>query len=346
MDMPYGCAGGDGGDVYIVTRSWVGTVNSFERKVRELTGEGLVARKMETLQVNIALKCNQRCSHCHVEASPRRTELMSRGTMLEVVEAARRSRPRLVDITGGAPELNPDLRWFVTALRRDAQTVQVRTNLTALLEPGKGSLIRFFKSRGVRIVASLPCYLRPEVDHVRGRGTFDRSLVALRRLNTAGYGVEEGLTLDLVFNPEGDFLPPSQAMLEADYHEELGELGISFNGLLTLTNMPAGRFLRKLRREGRERAYMRLLKRSFNPSTLDKLMCLSQIDVGWDGTVYDCDFNLARGLPARLPSSTRGAARIRDLDPAIDQARAIVTGEHCFGCTAGAGSSCGGALEG
>lgn len=320
-------------------------VNAFEKKIRELTGAGLSARGIETLQVNVGLRCNQRCAHCHVEASPSRNELMTRETMRQVLAAARKTGPRLVDITGGAPELNPNLRWFVTALRKDGHAVQVRTNLTVLLEPGMETMMRFYKKSGVKLVASLPCYLRPEVDNVRGRGVFKKSLEALKQLNAIGYGKNPALVLDLVFNPEKDFLPAPQAELEKEYREELGKLGISFNGLLTITNMPAGRFLRNLRRKGHERSYMRLLEKTFNPDTLGKLMCLSQIDVGWDGTVYDCDFNLARGLPARLPSGPQKRPAIADFDPGSDGRRDIVTGEHCLGCTAGAGSSCGGALE-
>jgi radical SAM/Cys-rich protein len=320
-------------------------MNSFEKKVRALTGRGLSTGEIRTLQVNVGLRCNQRCTHCHVDASPRRSELMTRHTMREVVAAARKMRPRLVDITGGAPELNPGLRWFISALRRDGHAVQVRTNLTVLLEPGMGTMMRFYKTRGVKLVASLPCYLRPEVDNVRGRGVFKKSIEALKKLNAIGYGKNPALVLDLVFNPEKDFLPAPQAELENEYRRALGRLGISFNGLLTITNMPAGRFLGRLRRKGREKSYMRLLKSTFNPDTLGKLMCLTQIDVGWDGTVYDCDFNLAKGLPASLPSNRVRRPAIADYDPGADGKRAVVTGEHCFGCTAGAGSSCGGALE-
>ena len=320
-------------------------MNGFEKKVRDLTGAGLSTKDLRTLQVNVGLRCNQRCTHCHVQASPRRNELMTRNTMRQVLAVARKMRPKLVDITGGAPELNPDLRWFVTALRKEGHSVQVRTNLTVLLEPGMESMMRFYKMSGVKLVASLPCYMRSEVDNVRGRGVFDQSLEALKQLNAIGYGKNPALVLDLVFNPEKDFLPAPQSELENEYREALGRLGISFNGLLTITNMPAGRFLEQLRRKGREKAYMGLLRDNFNPGTLGKLMCLSQMDVGWDGTVYDCDFNLARGLPARLPSGPQKRPVIADYDPGTDGRRAVVTGEHCFGCTAGAGSSCGGALE-
>ncbi len=320
-------------------------MNRFDRKVLEVKGAPLRTSGLRTIQVNVGLRCNQRCNHCHVDASPRRKELMSWVTMSFVLGLARKVRPRLVDITGGAPELNPRIRRFITALRKDGYAVQARTNLTILLETGMGEMMQFYKDNGVRLVASLPCYFRREVDNVRGEGVFEKSLVALRRLNAIGYGGQPEPGLDLVFNPEKDFLPAPQATLEKEYRDELGKLGIVFNRLLTITNMPAGRFLGQLRRQGHLKGYRGLLERSFNLGTLDKLMCLDQIDVGWDGTVYDCDFNLAMGLPARLPSSSRKKPKIGDLDPARDARRLITTGEHCFGCTAGAGSSCGGALE-
>jgi radical SAM/Cys-rich protein len=320
-------------------------MNEFESKIHEFTGNGLSTNGIHTLQVNIGLRCNHTCTHCHVGASPQRTERMSRHTMQQVLSVARKMRPRLVDITGGAPELNPDLAWFVTALKNDGHPVQVRTNLTVLLEPGMERMIQFYKDHAVKLVASFPCYMRPEVDNVRGAGVFDKSLEALRRLNAAGYGIEGILILDLVFNPEHDFLPAPQAELEQEYREELRKLGISFNNLLTITNMSVGRFWDKLRDEKKDAAYMRLLKENFNPGTLDKLMCRSQIDVGWDGRVYDCDFNLACNLPARFGSRPDEASLIENYDPVRDGQRDIVTANHCFGCTAGAGSSCGGALE-
>jgi radical SAM/Cys-rich protein len=320
-------------------------MNEFERKIHELTGTGLSTNGIHTLQVNIGLRCNHTCTHCHVDASPQRTERMSRDTMQRVLSVARKMRPRLVDITGGAPELNLDLVWFVTALKDDGHSVQVRTNLTVLLEPGMERMIQFYRDSAVKLVASFPCYMRPEVDNVRGAGVFDKSLEALKRLNAAGYGIDKGLGLDLVFNPEHDFLPAPQAELEREYREELRKLGISFNNLLTITNMPVGRFLDKLKKEKKETAYMRMLKENFNPGTLGKLMCRSQIDVGWDGRVYDCDFNLACGLPARFGSRPEEEAVIANYDPVNDGPRNIVTADHCFGCTAGAGSSCGGALE-
>jgi len=324
----------------------VRAMNDFDKTVRQARRDLLTSRDLATLQVNVGLRCNQHCSHCHVDASPKRRELMSWRTMELVLGLARRARPRLVDITGGAPELNPRLGRFVTALRTDCHNVQVRTNLTVLLEPKLTGMMQFYKDAGVKLVASLPCYLEPEVDNVRGEGVFERSLEALRRLNAIGYGRDPRLVLDLVFNPEADFLPAPQAGLEKEYREVLGKkYGITFNGLLTITNMPVGRFGEMLRRDGRDESYGRLLRDNFNPQTLDKLMCLHQIDVGWDGTVYDCDFNLARGLPARLDDSSKKGAHVSRFDPERHTRRSIITTVHCFGCTAGAGSSCGGALE-
>jgi len=321
-------------------------MNEFEDRIRKSGRAPLMSRDLGTIQINVGLRCNQRCSHCHVGASPERRELMSWETMELVLDLARRVRPRLVDITGGAPELNPRLGRFVRALRKDGHSVQVRTNLTILLEPKFRGMPQFYKDAGVKLVASLPCYLKPEVDNVRGEGVFEKSLEALRRLNAFGYGRDPRLVLDLVFNPEHDLLPAPQTELEKEYREVLGtKYGITFNGLLTIANMPVGRFGEQLRKSGRDAVYGRLLRDNFNPETLDKLMCLDQVDIGWDGTVYDCDFNLARDLPAGLERSAGNEAHIGRFDPERHSRRRIVTGDHCFGCTAGAGSSCGGALE-
>lgn len=319
-------------------------MNEFARRVEQIRGGPLTARDLGTLQVNVGLRCNQRCTHCHVDASPGRNERMSWRTMLLVLDLARRARPKLVDITGGAPELNPNLKRFIAALRADGHNVQVRTNLTVLLEPAMRGMMQFYRDHGVKLVASFPCYMRPEVDIVRGTGVFEKSLDALRRLNSIGYGKDPALVLDLVFNPEKDFLPAPQSELEEEYRRELDRLKITFNSLLTITNMPVGRFRQQLRRQKREESYMRLLTENFNPRTLDRLMCLGQIDVGWDGTIYDCDFNLGLNIPSRLPAVSRQRPHVGDFDPARHSTRAITTGDHCFGCTAGAGSSCGGAL--
>lgn len=317
------------------------SLNHFEEKISEFGCDGLYSQKIEILQVNLGLRCNQQCIHCHLEASPRRTEMMDWPVMELVLEAASYVRPRLVDLTGGAPELNPRFRRFVTALREGGHAVQVRTNLTVLLEPGMGDLPEFFREHQIQIIASLPCYLEENVCAQRGDGAYERSIAAIKRLNTLGYGSEGTLLLSLVYNPGGPFLPPSQTSLEGDYRRELGHrFGIRFTHLLTLTNMVLGRFEKKLDRENQRRGYMQLLRDSFNPRTVGGLMCRHQISVGWDGTLYDCDFNLALGLPVN-----HGAPdHIESFRPEKLRTRRIVTGEHCFGCTAGSGSSCGGAL--
>lgn len=316
-------------------------VNDFDKRICEIKGSPLEARSIETLQVNVGLLCNNLCVHCHVQAAPKRTELMDWATMQCVLDAARRARPKLVDITGGAPELNPLLNQFVTALREDSHSVQLRTNLTVLLEPNTDSMMKLWRDAQVSLVASLPCYLEKEVNSQRGEGVFRKSIAVLKRLNAMGYGVESALRLDLVYNPEGAFLPPEQSSLEAEYKEELQKnFGIVFNNLVTIANMPVGRFLQFLRERGMEDKYLQLLRRSFNPQTVDKLMCLNQVNVGWNGVMYDCDFNLALGTPVHSKLSQH----IQDFDPSRYSKRMIVTGDHCFGCTAGYGSSCSGAL--
>ena len=237
--------------------------------------------------------------------------------------------------------MNPHLRRFIEALRDQGHSVQVRTNLTILLEPGMETMPEFFRDHQVHLVASLPCYLEDNVRAQRGAGVYEKSIQAIRRLNALGYGIDPDLPLDLVYNPVGPSLPPDQSKLEADYRCKLGErFGITFAKLFTITNMPIGRFFDDLRRQDRHTKYMRVLQDSFNPQTLDGLMCRHQVDIDWDGTIYDCDFNLALGMPV-----DHGApANIKDFDPALLINRKIVTDNHCFGCTAGHGSSCGGAL--
>ncbi len=318
-----------------------GTVNNFERQIAGINGEGLHSVKIETLQVNLGLLCNQQCTHCHLEASPQRDEIMEWSVMELVLEAAKRARCQLVDLTGGAPELNPHFRYFVEALRREGHQVKVRTNLTVLLEPGMEELPEFFRDHQVQLVASLPCYLEENVCAQRGKGVYERSIAAIKRLNALGYGSHPELPLYLVYNPGGPFLPPPQSALEEDYRRELGQrFNITFTHLLTITNMPLGRFRTELIGKKGEKDYMQLLRESFNPHTVKGLMCCHQLSVGWDGTLYDCDFNLALGLPVNhgAPDHIR-SFRTKEL-----RTRRIVTGEHCFACTAGAGSSCGGAL--
>lgn len=313
-------------------------MNDFEKQIG---GDGLRSFHLEILQVNLGLRCNQKCHHCHLEASPGRMEMMDWSTMERVLKAAKEIPCHVVDLTGGSPELNPHFRPFVTSLRQAGHSVQVRTNLTVLQEPGMKDMAEFFRDNQIQLAASMPCYLEENVCAQRGKGVYENSIAAIRRLNNLGYGSDPGLPLNLVYNPGGPFLPPPQAALEADYRHELKErFGIAFTRLLTITNMPLGRFRAQLAREDQEESYMHLLRTSFNPQTVPGLMCRHQISVGWDGALYDCDFNMALGLPVNhgAPDHIR-SFRLTDL-----MMRRIVTGDHCFACTAGAGSSCGGAL--
>jgi len=315
--------------------------NGFEEKIALVSGEGLYSRDIEVLQINVGLRCNQVCLHCHVEASPLRTEVMPKETMERVLDVADAIRPEWIDLTGGAPELHPDFRDFVKSLRNAGHQVQVRTNLTVMLEPGMEHLPEFLREQQVRLVASLPCYLEENVRAQRGPKTYEKSIESIRRLNALGYGTESGLPLNLIYNPGGAFLPPEQSRLESDYRRELSRrFGIVFSRLLTITNMPIGRFWTSLRRSREDRKYIHLLREAFNPGTLDGLMCRHQISVGWDGRIYDCDFNLALGAPVNHGAPNR----IERFERSALEKRRIVTGDHCFGCTAGCGSSCGGSL--
>lgn len=294
---------------------------------------------VDTVQVNVGAQCNLACRHCHVESSPARREQMEWSTMLEVLQAAENLGARWLDLTGGAPELHPSFREFVSTARDQGLGVIVRTNLTVLLRIELGDLPGFFRDHGVRLVASLPCYLGENVDKQRGGGVFQDSIEALRRLNHVGYGHE--LELDLVYNPLGASLPPSQDSLEVAYRAELREQhGVEFTRLYALSNMPIGRFAQDLARNGLLDGYVTKLRSSFNPEALPGLMCRKQIHVGWDGRLYDCDFNFVLGMPVE----PKAARHVRELVKSSITPRRIVTGEHCFGCTAGQGSSCGGAL--
>jgi radical SAM/Cys-rich protein len=316
-------------------------MNDFERQIAGINGDGLHSMKIETLQVNLGLRCNQQCIHCHLEASPNRAEAMEWPTMELVLEAAKSARCQLVDLTGGAPELNLHFRRFVKVLCQEGHQVQVRTNLTVLLEQGLEDMPELFREHQIWIVASMPCYLEENVCAQRGKGAYERSIAAIKRLNALGYGSNSELPLNLVYNPGGPFLPPLQSVLEEDYRRELGRrFGITFTHLLTITNMPLGRFRTELIRKKEEGNYLKLLRKSFNLQTVTGLMCRHQLSVDWNGTLYDCDFNLSLGFPVNhgAPDHIQ-SFRLKDL-----WKRRIVTGEHCFACTAGSGSSCGGAL--
>ncbi len=291
---------------------------------------------LETLQVNVGYRCNQSCVHCHVNAGPTRTEMMTP----EVIEEVIRFLPRVqtLDITGGAPELHPQFRSLVARARRLGRHVIDRCNLTILQEPGQEGLARFLASEKVEIIASLPCYTLELVDRQRGSGVYERSIAALRALNRVGYGTE--LALNLVYNPQGPTLPPAQDKLEADYKRELFERhGVVFNRLYTLANMPIQRFGSMLVSKGQFGAYMELLRRSHRDENLEAVMCRSLLSVDWEGYVYDCDFNQMLGVP--LGGRRR---RLDDLGAEL-AGSAIAVRDHCYGCTAGQGSSCGGALN-
>ncbi len=317
-------------------------MNKFDKRVRDETGSTLNALSIEKIQANITLKCNIECDHCHVASNPRRTEMMDRDTMDNVLDLANRAGAEQVDLTGGAPEIHPSFRWFVRKLHRNDLDVLVRTNLVILLEDGYEDTPTFFREHGVDLVASLPCYEEENVDEQRGEGTYEDSVKALQELNDIGYGRDQDLTLDLVYNPVGAHLPPDQNELEEKYTEVLRDrFGIEFDNLLTITNMPIGMFLHKLRQEEELEDYRELLRENFNPRTLEGLMCRNQVNVRYDGRLFDCDFNLALNMPIEQeedPVHVREAT-VEDL-----LQRDIVTGKHCFGCTAGAGSSCGGSI--
>lgn len=316
-------------------------MNNFDQAVRQVQAGELVSDMVQTIQVNLGLVCNLSCRHCHVEANPRRTEVMSWDTMQSVLRLAEELPQARIDLTGGAPELNPHFKQLVDALISLGRAVQVRTNLTVFFEAGQAETPEFLAERGVHLVASLPCYLDDNVDKQRGSGVHKRSIAALRRLNALGYGRQEHLPLNLVYNPGGAFLPPDQVALEGAYRKELKDrFDVEFTRLLTITNMPMGRFLRDLQRDGEAENYKTLLEDSFNQATLEGLMCRHQICVAWDGSLSDCDFNSVLGF-----SLAEGLTKhIDEIKPEQLQGRKIVTGEHCFGCTAGCGSSCGGAL--
>jgi radical SAM/Cys-rich protein len=301
-------------------------------------------KDLETLQVNLGYKCNQTCLHCHVNAGPTRTEEMGRETVLEVAAFLRTSGVKTLDITGGAPELNPHFRGLVAAARRLGAHVMDRCNLTVLEQPGQEGTAQFLAGHQVEIVASLPCYLESNVNAQRGEGVFEASIRSLKKLNALGYGKDgSGLALNLVYNPQGPSLPPAQEALEADYHRHLsGRYGVVFNHLYVLTNMPIQRFGSMLISKGQFEQYMDLLKNAYQPQNLDTVMCRNLLSVDWRGYVYDCDFNQMLGLPL----AWRGRARthVRDLIGVNLAGNSIMVKDHCYGCTAGQGSSCGGAL--
>jgi radical SAM/Cys-rich protein len=328
--------------LWSMSGSQPGCLPTFESKVAATGRPGLRADRVDILQVNVGRLCNQTCRHCHVDAGPERREIMSRETAEACIRFLERQEIGSLDLTGGAPEMNPNFRWMVTEARRSGRHVIDRCNLTILLAPGFDELPEFLAENRVEIVASLPCYLEENCDRQRGDGVYGQSIAAIRRLNELGYGrAESGLVLTLVYNPIGPSLPPPQADLEDAYRRELQiRHAVEFNRLFTITNMPISRFLDDLCETGQYEAYMRRLVDAFNPETIDGLMCRNTLSVDWEGYLYDCDFNQMLDL-----SLTGGRVNIRDVDGTGLARRAIATGPHCFGCTAGCGSGCQGAIR-
>ncbi len=302
--------------------------------------------QLTTLQVNLGYKCNQTCVHCHVNAGPNRTEMMDAETLALIPEVLKARSIGTLDLTGGAPELHEGFRDVVKVARQLGVKVIDRCNLTILFEPGQEGLAEFLAQQGVEIVASLPCYSLDNVDKQRGKGTFDKSIKALQILNSLGYGkTDSALTLNLVYNPQGPVLPPNQQLLEADYKRELKEhFNVEFNHLFALTNMPIQRFGSTLISKGTFDDYLQLLKDNYAQSNLDNVMCRNTISVDWQGSLSDCDFNQQLGLPVPAAVFASSRPHLRDLLSQDPEAKPIRVADHCFGCTAGSGSSCGGAL--
>jgi radical SAM/Cys-rich protein len=311
---------------------------AFGRALAESRLAPLTATGITVFQINVGKLCNQTCGHCHVDAGPDRREIMTRETAELCIEAVRRTDIPTVDITGGAPELNPNFRWLVEQSRTLGRHVTDRSNLSVLLLPAQADLAEFLAAHGVEVIASLPYYLEEQTDAQRGAGVFAKSIEALRKLNTLGYGQPgSGLRVDLVYNPVGAFLPPAQHAIEADFKRELARRhGIVFNSLYTITNMPISRFLDFLLRSGNYDRYMEKLISAYNPAAARGVMCRYTLSVGWDGTLYDCDFNQMLDLGVGFGAP----AHIRDFDAALLDGRRITVGQHCYGCTAGSGSSC------
>ncbi|MBT5953882.1 radical SAM/Cys-rich domain protein [bacterium] len=315
----------------------------FKDKIEELGNGPLMAESLDVFQINLGKLCNMTCSHCHVEAGPDRTEIMTKETLEICLDAIKKSGASTVDLTGGAPEMNPDLEWFLVELNKLGKRVIVRSNLTVLLVPKYSKYISVFTENNVEVVASLPCYEEANTDAQRGNLVFQRSLKVLKLLNDKGYGKEgTGLVLNLVHNPVGTHLPPAQAKLEADYKRRLfDDFGVSFNSLFCITNMPISRYLEYLKDNGELNDYLHLLVNSFSSSSVANVMCRNTISISWDGFVYDCDFNQMLGLPV----SNGAPANIKDFDLKKYSGRKIVVHNHCYGCTAGEGSSCQGSLN-
>lgn len=316
----------------------------FTAKLKESNLLPLKPTKLEIFQINVGKMCNQVCKHCHVDAGPDRKEIMSRDTMLLCLDAIKKSGAKTVDLTGGAPEMNPDFRWFIQEIKKlDIGKIIVRCNLTIILANKKyNDLPEFFKAHNIEVVSSLPYFTAVRTDAQRGLGVFEKSIKALQMLNDVGYGkADTGLIINLVYNPSGAFLPPAQQALELDYKTKLKtNYNIDFNSLLAITNLPISRFLEYLLESKNYDSYMEKLINAYNPVAAANVMCRNTISVGWDGAIYDCDFNQMLDLKVASPINHISNFNVDEL-----QNRNIVVNQHCFGCTAGAGSSCGGTIS-
>lgn len=312
---------------------------TFQEKLANASLFPLKTKQIDTLQINVGKMCNQVCKHCHVDAGPDRKEIMTQETMQACLEALKRSDVTIVDLTGGAPEMNPHFRWFVEEIAKLGKHIIVRCNLTIIVaNPKYNDLPEFFKQHQVEVVSSLPFYNADKTDRQRGQGVFADSIKALKLLNAVGYGIEEDLKLNLVYNPNGAFMPAPQESLQKQYKRALlNEFGIVFNDLFAITNVPVSRYLDYLITSKNYDGYMEKLINAFNPVAAEGVMCRSMISVGWDGFLYDCDFNQMLDLTVNT-----AVKHISDFDNEILSQRNIVIGEHCYACTAGAGSSCGG----
>lgn len=314
---------------------------NFDDTLNEF-GLSLTHAQPNELQINLGKLCNLACHHCHVDAGPKRTEIMTWSTMEKILSWAKKANIRKADLTGGAPEMNPFFREFCHELIAMGVQITSRCNITVLYEKGQEDLAQWYADNKIRLVCSLPCYTEDNVDAQRGKGVFDKSISGLQLLNSLGYGSNEALSLDLVYNPGGAFLPPPQASLEQDYRKMLGDnFGITFSNLLAITNIPINRFAHALKRDGEIDDYQQLLVSNFNSSTVEQLMCRHLINLDWEGRVFDCDFNQMLDIPM----SGGDSRYLWDIEINGVEGQPIATNRHCFGCTAGSGSSCGGVLS-
>jgi len=318
--------------------------SNFKNVISEVNGSFARRLDLKILQVNLGNMCNQRCIHCHINASPKGTRIMSRSIMDEVIRFLSKKEGLVLDITGGCPELNPNFKYFLEKASSVAGRIIIRNNLTIFFEKGMEDLPELYKKYAIKLICSLPCYTQNNVEKQRGEGAFVKSIAALKLLNALGYGKDKALELDLVYNPGGAFLPGDQVSLEADYKKILRqEHGIEFSHLLTITNVPINRFEQYLKLNGNFDEYMKLLMENFNRDIAGEIMCRNLLSVGWNGIIYDCDFNQALGLALR--DENNKIMEISGLNPHELEEKEIIFENHCYCCTAGAGSSCGGALN-